>query len=978
MSDWDRYHFRKFCLGTTILAGLAGAFAPALAQDDDEAPMESVTVTGFRASLDSATQEKRNSVSFSEAIYAEDIGKFPDTNIAESFNRIPGIHISRDIDGEGVDVSIRGLGPSFTTVLLNGAQVAVASTGAAGSQNQNRQVDLNQFPTDLFTQLKVEKTPRADMEEGGIAGVINMRQARPFDNPGTHITYNLQGNYNQRGGGWGPRGTLVMSYTDPGNKWGILFGASGNIKNFKTTGYETTGYTTPTWLSGSSWCASGETCDTNSSNNWVIPDTVPATASGLTSGTAITADYLESLNPDVTTAQISDAMMPRLASYRYTKGSRDRYNFIISGEYRPNDDMQFYLDVLAGRGFNNLDRTDADLCIRNCRAIPTNMEVDANDVVTSVDLTNVSWMLEARPFQEKQDLIGLNPGMSWQISENWHVDFMANYTRSHFFRDSPTIMLVTRPSDDVTVHYALNGKGIPTLATNVNLNDPDTWTWYAEGQTGYQNGRVNLQEEKRYTSTRGLRGNIRWGDDDFSIQFGGSYDDVFRSIVAYDNTDAWQTAVCGEGESTTCTGGDGSLVTNDDLTQYIKQTADGFVTIDYNAFKKATHYHYYASTAPATASANTGASTGLVQEMTKGFYGEVNGIYYLFDHDFRYNLGLRWIETDQTIAGPEDSTSAAKSNYAWTHNTYQAFLPSLSMVYEAVDNLNVRLSLSRTMTRPNPSTMLPSVDFSDPSAQTASIGNPELKPYFSKNFDFGLEYYTGGEGYIGAMVFEKQIKGFTTTGYVNHPFSYLENYGITYDTLTTTQQAAIQSMGGTDNLTVTVETTVNSTDLLTMKGLELTWVQPLDKLTEIWGLPDGFGFTANVTFLDQKGTDDTRASDVPPYAYNLTGYYEHGGAMVRLSYSFTAGSWDGLNGNGATHTNGTTMGIYTDDYGQMDLSASYKLSKLFGQIPTDPDVSLSAQNLTNARMRTYEAYSNAVYSYYKPGMSLIFGIRGTF
>ena len=127
---------RKNCkssllMGTSLLVGVTSALfaaAPAFAQQ--AGGMETVVVTGYRASLEDSTNAKRAAVGFSDSVFAEDIGKFPDTNIAESLNRIPGITISREIDGEGVNVSIRGLGTNFTKILLNNAAVAVASTGA--------------------------------------------------------------------------------------------------------------------------------------------------------------------------------------------------------------------------------------------------------------------------------------------------------------------------------------------------------------------------------------------------------------------------------------------------------------------------------------------------------------------------------------------------------------------------------------------------------------------------------------------------------------------------------------------------------------------------------------------------------------------------------------------------------------------------------------------------------------------------------
>ncbi|RYD18225.1 MAG: TonB-dependent receptor, partial [Lysobacteraceae bacterium] len=103
-------------------------------EDTQGTPSEDIVVTGYRSSLAKSTDAKRASTGFTDSIFAEDIGKFPDTNIAESFNRIPGITITRDVTGEGTNVAIRGLGSNFTNVTLNGATIAVASSGATDAQ----------------------------------------------------------------------------------------------------------------------------------------------------------------------------------------------------------------------------------------------------------------------------------------------------------------------------------------------------------------------------------------------------------------------------------------------------------------------------------------------------------------------------------------------------------------------------------------------------------------------------------------------------------------------------------------------------------------------------------------------------------------------------------------------------------------------------------------------------------------------------
>ena len=130
--------------------------AQPVAQQDEAAD---IVVTGIRGSLQSATNAKKNAVAFGDSIFAEDIGKLPATNLAETLNRMPGVRLNRDISGEGTQVAIRGLGPSFTRVLLNGSQLQVASDGGTNGGSANREVDLDFFPSELFTRLDRATTP---------------------------------------------------------------------------------------------------------------------------------------------------------------------------------------------------------------------------------------------------------------------------------------------------------------------------------------------------------------------------------------------------------------------------------------------------------------------------------------------------------------------------------------------------------------------------------------------------------------------------------------------------------------------------------------------------------------------------------------------------------------------------------------------------------------------------------------------------
>jgi TonB-dependent receptor len=629
--------------------------------------------------------------------------------------------------------------------------------------------------------------------------------------------------------------------------------------------------------------------------------------------------------------------------------------------------------------------------------------------VTGGTFANAQLFLEDRYYLEKEDFLSFNPGMKWQPTDLLQIEFQANATRSHFFRDAPSIGLFT---DIKTVNYSnATGSEYPTFDAGLDTNDAGNWGW--AGQRAY------IQQEFRYSYTNGLHLDASYGGDDLKLTAGVAYDDTYRKIRGRDNSGAWQAAVCGGNPSVylsspnsqpVCDGVNathpsypgygtgysagfdniawkGSFIPESEVKNYLVQGDDGYANVNWQKLKAATDYDGYTKNAPESTYTNTGALVGLVDEKTIGSYWQLNGSLHPGTRDLIYSVGLRWVETHQTIGGPvsiADTRNAdledggyypATLEYAYTKNVYQAFLPSMNIVYNVADDVQFRFAASRTMTRPDPNAMLPNVGFSDPSADIATVGNPALKPYYSNNLDFSVAYFTGAEGYVSLSAFRKSISGFTINGLTTHPFSELAGYGITYNTLTNTQKTAIDSRGGAENATVEFSQNVNASGLLTINGMELSWVQPLDFLLARYGL-SGLGFTANLTIVDQRGSGAAPATavGVSPYTYNIVGYYENHGLSVHLSYVFN----DKQQATATNQASITDAAIFTKAYDQMDMSASYKLSGLFGDIPSDPELTLNVQNLANSAQSQYFEYSGATFSYYKPGRLIMFGIRGTF
>jgi TonB-dependent receptor len=929
--------------------------APASGEAAPSSQVDEIVVTGIRQSLQRSTEAKREAVAFGDSIYAEDIGKLPATNLAETLNRIPGVKLNRDINGEGVQVSIRGLGPSFSKVLLNNNQIAVASDGGTNGGSANREVDLDFFPSELFTRLDVLKSPVASTLEGGIAGSVNLRNARPFDRPGQHITMIAQGQYTDSNDKVSPRGAVIASKT--WDTFGVLVGVSAVKTKTRVDGFETVG-----WSTGNVTCPTCNTAD-DRGNDFFYASVVPNNAGfGLTPGAPVDLAATSGL----TLPQISRALIPRLGRPSLTVGDRSRVSALLALEYQPNDEWHFAFDGLYARSKRDYQKINMNWYVRNsgpgtcptCTGgmVPINVKTDENNVVTSATFANSAFFLEHSIFNQDTKFWNLNPSLTWQPREDLRIDAQVNYSRSKFFREQPQFDFQTPYQSGLSVNYQA-GDDLPLITPSKDLSDPNLgWRWY----------RLNVQNVRRKTTTKGAHVDVRWGDDETNFKFGAAYDDAYRTIRAYDNSAAYQTAVCGA----TCDGVSGAIP-NSAVSQYIAQlpvsnfghlSSSGFgfnrwIIADIDKIAAATNYATFRDNAPEARGAVTGGATGDIQEKTFGAYGEVNGTMAVLGRDLRVNAGVRWFNTDQTVTSPIQVASGLIDQTLKA--SYDDFLPSLNLTYEVTERLKLRLAASRSMTRADAGQLLPGTTFSDPSAQIANTGNAELKPYTSNNIDFGGEFYTGGIGYVGVALFRKDVDGFTATQQTTAPFTSL---GIDFSALTVTQQQAITARGGPNVATVTINRPVNLSKL-ELKGVEVTWVQPLDFIV------DGLGFSANGTYIKQSSSTGLFATGIAPYSYNLQGFYEGHGLSVSVNYVWN----DALVAANAPQNN-INVPLKADSRGQLDMSVGYQLPFYDNAVRLTVDV----LNITNEPLRTRFGYDSAPYSVYYPGRQFLVGLRASF
>lgn len=1008
--------------------------------NNNDTVVPTVNVTGYRSSLALSVAEKRDNVGLTDTVFSEDIGKFPDPNIADALARVPGVQVTRgSIDGEGLNISIRGMGPSFTRVLLNGAPMASASAGSwGGNISANREVDMDFLPSELFRRATVYKSQLASVIEGGIAGTVDMRSVRPFDKSGFRSAFTLSGNYRDREGQWGSTGSALVS-----NTWETRFGKVGVLGGFAfgNSKYHTDAFQTVDMrnLQLKSFQANAaDNPNSTGGGSQSTPDTVPSglplnllpayAGSLLVPGKRIDRAMLLALNPGATIQQIDNGLMGRLGRHLVYDGERQRKGEVLSFQWQPNANWDVYLDTLFAQKGNQMTWQGMNVGTRANTPIPIGMEFDRSDcttgcVITKATLANTFWGLEYRPLVENTHFRSINPGFEWRATDKLTIDAHVNVTSSSFYRDSPTVMVATRsPNSVINYDNSVPGRA-PVYTGNVDPNDPNNFGWY-QNASGTSGLRMDLFERKN--TTKGSRLNLNWGDNDFNIKLGGSYDDIERRYRSFTAADAWANVACGNnmnvrffqpntqirspgcdgrstpgpmtdaataypGYGTGSTAGAttplaylGSAVPNAAVPGYLRPTQYGFVTLDWQKFAAATDYDYFRENIYRSFQ---NASGGYIREKVAGLYTEVNGRTQLLNRTLRYNVGVRYARTDQTIGDlavgvdPRNATLRnggyydSTSDWAYEKTRYSNVLPSMNLSYNLTPKLITRVSASKSMTRANPAELRQTrLSLNDQGARQGSVTNPNLKPFKSENLDLGVEYYMSRDSYVAVGAFTKEIT--SRPGSLTETFSLAQldqMYGRNGAVigLTTAQQESVNASGGRDKHLVEVRSPYNIDTPLKVRGVELTWQQALDMLPV-----KGFGFTSNFTFSRQK--DKTPGAPpvagVPPRTSNLTLYYERDGVNFRVSRQYQ--STTVVNTNTGLIVPGGAYG-YTTARQQVDLSAGVSLKRLLN-LSYDTDLTLSIWNLNNAVTQTYTQFSNAISDESQPGRSFTLSLRTKF
>jgi TonB-dependent receptor len=337
-------------LAIALTVGVAAASAQTAPQADQADQVEEIVVTGFRGSLNAALNIKRNEAGVVDAIVAEDIADFPDLNLAESVQRIPGVSIDRDA-GEGRSITVRGLSSDFTRTRINGmeAQATTGGTDSSGGANRGRGFDFNVFASELFNSIKVRKTAAAETEEGALGATVDLQTARPFDYDGLQIAASFQGGYNDLSENYDPRAAFLLSNTTEDGMLGALISVAYSQRNTLEEGFSSVRWAPAVGTGGSGgFCSPLGVTPQNATNNTAAGSSSANCATGIPRP-ANTPASVSAYN----TANQANVFLPRLPRYGRLTHEQERLGITGSLQFRPAESTLFTVDVL----YSKLDAT---------------------------------------------------------------------------------------------------------------------------------------------------------------------------------------------------------------------------------------------------------------------------------------------------------------------------------------------------------------------------------------------------------------------------------------------------------------------------------------------------------------------------------------------------------------------------------------------------------------------------------------------
>jgi TonB-dependent receptor len=729
-----------------------------------DAQLETVVVSGLRESLGKSLEEKQNASVVQDSINAVELGRFPDDDVADSLRHVTGVSISRTTGGEGQYVSVRGLGPQYNIVTLNNRILATDDDGRA--------LAFDVLPADLISGADVYKSAEASALEGSIGGTVNMRSARPFDQPGLHSALRIEGNYDDMSQFWGKKASAFISDTNSAGTLGILVGAVASDTKTRT---DALNYNTYDAANPGVWPLSG-------------PDSQPVVAECCISfGSVIDQKRREALSgtlewrPSDTLRVAVDGLYSRLTDPQVAYDQAYYPDFTFDANGNPE-----WSNVVVKNGF-------ITSFTANTFTPEIVNQIINRRVTTSLTGINASWRatsnltVEADLYQSKANR-----------PEGGNDAFVTSGLESTTPYNQETINWTNNPSGGLPYISVLlpNGQNYASALASGALNN-NFWTAHYTGLSGF-----TVHDQVRGTTLDGTL-KLDHAGALTQLRFGAAETQRRKSRDDFDND--WTGGSSQYDFYTTPTGATpityGSLGANVISTRtfphYMQGAGGSFPTTIavfnvpnlLNALQKlngqpntyvagAPNYDFAASLPQFNA-----VNSYNVRENTWAAYFQAD----FSGEQWSGNLGVRLVHTSTTastavneiqtvtIANTADPTNPAIVAYSnptptTSNGDYTVALPSLNFTYRFKPNLQARFGAAETISRPELDQLAPTRTDNTLNRvyEITYAGNANLKPIKAWSADVSVEWYYQPKSALTLAIFGKDIRNFITQGTQNN------------------------------------------------------------------------------------------------------------------------------------------------------------------------------------------------------------------
>ena len=825
----------RFLLGRLTLVSVAflSVFTMTAQAQDDEA-LEEIVVKGIRGSLSAALDFKRNSTGQVDAIIADDIADFPDTNLAEALQRIPGVAITR-LNGEGQNITVRGLSGLYTRTRINGME---ARAGFAG--NTTRNFDFNLFAAELFNSVVIQKTPNAATDEGSLGATVDLNTGRPFNyQKGQTVLLSGQAWYNDQSEDAGPRLTGLYAYNDPEGKWG--FSASAAYSEVTT---QTNRSDTVRWQRANFNSVLGVDCGANPG--------------------------------DAGCTEVSQAFHARIPRYATDDDQRDRIGLTMGLQFRPTDQTEISIDAMYAdyqrvRDFYTIEvlfrgnEGGMDVTGYEIQPFPDRYG-DVNDTVIAMDVDNAWVRSEAYHQEVESDFTQITAQIEHSFSDRFSITGLigTNSAKDHM-PVVTTLMYDDRDYDGYTYDYsqsmdrpvlAFNGPDVTdgTIFTLTELRDQVHTT-----ENDFDNATLSGQWE--FTPAAVLSGGVSYKKFTFKTRqdrrdgsacrpglFNCDLDgDGVNDVLGPQGTDALSQSVSFGGDV-----GAGST------TVWAAPSIPGWTS--------ALNFYDF------PLSIDQGRHRD-VEETNLGVFLQLSGQVPVGDMSLMYDVGARYVETDQTSSGYNSGiwVSVDRPKYSDT-------LPSANAALWVTDSLVFRSSIAEVMSRPALGNLSPggSVDSFN---YAINFQNPNLDPTRADIFDVAVEWYFAEDSVLSFAYFTKDIESFPIRDLTTGTFA---STGLPTSVIAPTSPASqdLEGTCGNPEGCWEISQLVNGPGA-DVDGYEIAFQTPFSTWLNDVPVLSSMGIVLNYTYVDSTVSYNYNGNAITERllglsndSYNATLYYE--------------------------------------------------------------------------------------------------------